>query len=129
MQRTLMPAQRQAHCDGDVMTRFVHIDLAHPDCQTQTCRACGSQDLLLQASRYPVVDFLEPVRGAPYPTYAAQWWNKLDVTCRTCGCHYGWSEPEDSTVPPEELPYDRLDRVRIDDPQYVRPDLFGWPGE
>jgi hypothetical protein len=78
------------------------------------CPACASRDIQTVTSHAPVVDFLNPVRGMPYPTFAANWTKETKNRCRDCGASWGHYEIGRSCAP-EDLPYNIHTHMRIDE--------------
>ncbi len=107
------------------MTRFVTIDADDPIPDLARCIACNSTNLQIVISEQPVVDYLTPVRGQPYPTFHAFMHVTGDFTCRDCGVHYAQVEGSEDPVPPELLPYDTYTHKRID--KLAEDDLLGLP--
>lgn len=93
--------------------RIVEID-SQEVLPLDRCPACDSTDVRIIKTHTPIVNFLEPVRGSPYPTYAAEWCIIFDSNCQNCGAHWGRTEFTGELCSPDCLPYYVDSRQRID---------------
>lgn len=81
------------------------------------CAACGSEDVQQTRKTEQSVDFMEPVKGEPYPTLAVHEQRSVDCVCRGCGNHWGRSEILDERIPQEHVAIDVHTRKPINDPE------------
>lgn len=90
--------------------------------EATTCLACGSADVHITRTHEPLVNYLEPIVGAPYPTFAADWTVHTECRCRNCSAKWGHTVFGEPCLP-EDLPFDiythkRMDKEFADNPIY-----------
>lgn len=82
----------------------------------QKCIGCGSNKLKFEETLKQSADFLEPVKGAPYPTLNVREYLIFDYVCQSCGIHWGETCEVRDHVPKDEVEIDSSTGLRVDDP-------------